>query len=107
MSRKAGTPNKKKELHAPTFNGNPFEVEKFHNDQNKPGEIMADGTLREWKPPELDYIILSENNQLSLVDSVIRYMREGMACQGGVSVTCYRDVNGIEFVYCQAMIRKE
>jgi len=109
MSRKAGTPNKKKvESHAPTFNDNPFKVEQFHNDQNKPGEIMADGTLREWKAPELDYIVLTESTPLLLVDSVIRYMRDGMVCQGGVSVTNYRADNGsIVMVYCQALVRKE
>ena len=32
----------------------------------------------------------------------------GYVCQGGVSVTNYRANDGrIEFVYCQAMIRKE
>ena len=108
MSRKAGTPNKKKvESHAPT-GGNPFEYERFKNDQNKPGEIVEGGKLKEWKAPELDYIILTENTPLLLVDSVIRYMREGMVCQGGVSVTNYRGLDGkIVMVYCQAMIRKD
>jgi hypothetical protein len=33
-------------------------------------------------------------------------IQDGYVCQGGVSVTCYRDVNGIEFCYAQAMVLK-
>ncbi len=53
------------------------------------------------------YLFLKENDPALLTAHVNNFcMNLGWQCQGGVSVTCYRDVNGIEFVYCQALIRK-
>ena len=54
------------------------------------------------------YCFLEESDPGVLISKVNNFcMNLGWQCQGGVSVTCYRDVNGIEFVYAQAMIRKE
>jgi len=97
MSRKAGTPNKKK-AEIPTG----YKDDKF--------VVTKDDLLVEAKQEEIPaYLVIQANN----IDSLNRIVRAEIACynyicQGGVSVTNYRGLDGnIVMVYCQAMIRKE
>ena len=78
MSRKAGTPNK------------PKEIVKQMSEDFQPGYIF----LQSEKP---DALILHVNGMLEIYQPL-----------GGVSVTNYRADNGsIVMVYCQAMVRRE
>ena len=59
------------------------------------------------KTEEDKYKIICSQKLETTAGVVNAFIRDGYECQGGISVTCWRDVNGIEFCYCQAMIRKE
>jgi len=56
-----------------------------------------------------DYVVVSGSTKDELQEHVKHWNIEGgYECQGGVSVTNYRGLDGnIVMVYCQAMIRKE
>jgi L-lactate utilization protein LutB len=89
MSRKAGTPNKKKD----TYTAAIAETEKIIK------QITED----------YEYVICEANNKNDLAIMVRESMRDlNYQCQGGVSVTNYRADNGsITMVYCQAMVKRE
>jgi hypothetical protein len=94
MSRPKGTQNKKK-----VINDYPVDNEK----QMDPIVIEKQDDLS-----GLDYYIIVQRKDSKLMNDAIEHFKSlGYELQGGVSVTSWRDVNGIEFVYCQAMIRKE
>ena len=88
MSRKAGTPNKKK-VEIPTgYKDDKFEIKQ---------EVMP-------------YYLVAESNKKDELQKIIKSLIDNYnySCFGGVSVTNYRADNGsITMVYCQAMIRKE
>jgi hypothetical protein len=89
MSRKAGTPNKKKE----TYKSAIIETEKIIK------QITED----------YEYVICEANNKNDLAIMVRESMRDlNYVCQGGVSVTNYRGLDGnIVMVYAQAMVRRD
>ncbi len=88
MSRKAGTPNK------PKVENNIVSYEDFHID--KPAIVAK------------KYILVEHKSIGLLVDDIISRINYGYVCQGGVSVTNYRGLDGkIVMVYCQALVRKE
>jgi len=107
MSRKAGTPNKKKveypikDIPVTTLNENyPQEIinrmKQKESDRIALHEKYSDG-----------YIILARSLSDDLSDCVSGYLMRGYECQGGVSVTNYRANDGnIVMVYCQALIKK-
>jgi hypothetical protein len=104
MSRKAGTPNKPKVVidDYPSGNDKPMKSivvesqEKFIHGIKEENDIPA-------------YLVVQAND----IDSLNQVVRAEMACykyecQGGVSVTNYRGLDGnIVMVYCQAMVRRE
>jgi hypothetical protein len=78
---------------------NPGDVMRFREEQEKSAPIKTD--------PK--YIILadyaSHSELMKVVDWWIDY---GYVCQGGVSVTNYRGLDGnIVMVYAQAMVKRE
>ena len=109
MSRKAGTPNKKK------VTQNILEKENdLYFSRNKPQNVLPAMIQREEVKQEPiavmdNYIVVTKNDPLVLQKSVNLYnINDGYVCQGGVSVTNYRANDGsIIMVYCQALVRKE
>ena len=92
MSRKKGTPNKKKDIVG-------ADIKKGSTVSNSV-ELLKEyaGNYRVCHAQILpDLIVLVEAN-----------IELGYQCQGGVSVTNYRGLDGkIVMVYCQAMVRRE
>ena len=132
MSRKAGTPNKKKvELkleNIPTIaldkNNNPdfgacltssdkleipsgYKDDKFEISKEDVKNFLPPSGKDMLKETMPKYFIVESHDKNILKELVINAMDMNCVCQGGVSVTCYRDVNGIEFVYCQAMVKRD
>jgi len=99
MSRKAGTPNKPKSIDVSSFNKELLQNEIEQTRQKDINKITED----------YEYVICESNNKNDLAIMVRESMRNlNYICQGGVSVTNYRGLDGkIVMVYCQAMIRKE
>jgi hypothetical protein len=116
MSRKKGTPNKKKTA---IDIGNIPKVALDKNGNPDFGSCLTPSDKIEQVPVDLNktiypsdmkhkYFILTENNIYGLGIMVRQQLENGYVCQGGVSVTNYRALDGkIVMVYCQAMIRKE
>jgi hypothetical protein len=109
MSRKAGTPNKPKvEKFIPVGDGKDFmlQAQKDMLAAIEKGEIPG---LPKQENNIPAYLVVQAND----IDSLNQVVRAEMACykyvcQGGVSVTNYRGLDGkIVMVYCQAMVRKE
>jgi hypothetical protein len=97
MSRKAGTPNKKKEKLFEPFTKEQTEIMEKELDSFTGVVNVKD-----------KYLILEISSKDVLSDSVNRHLAIGYECQGGVSVTNYRANDGsIVMVYCQAMVRRD
>jgi hypothetical protein len=93
MSRQKGTPNKPK-------------VEKIGTDIKK-GLAVSD-SIELLKAFEGNYRVCHAQILPDLIVLVEANIELGYQCQGGVSVTNYRGLDGnIVMVYCQAMIKKE
>jgi hypothetical protein len=57
---------------------------------------------------DIPYVVCFGNTISELMTEVDRAMMFFYVCQGGVSVTNYRGLDGnIVMVYCQAMVRRE
>jgi hypothetical protein len=98
MSRQKGTPNKKKE----TYTAAIAETEKVIKQVEVKQEVIPEKTVF----PKYEIAIgYGEGSFKQVVNALFDF---GYVCQGGVSVTNYRGLDGkIVMVYCQAMIRKE
>jgi len=101
MSRKAGTPNKPKSIDVSQFNKELI--------QNEIEQKFVRGIKEEKQTKDIpEYLVVQTND----IDSLNQVVRAEMACykyqcQGGVSVTNYRGLDGnIVMVYCQALIKK-
>jgi hypothetical protein len=107
MSRKAGTPNKPKVTSHPM--GELDTVDEPREVATK-YENPIEGVLLSTNDIVKDYVILENNKWYDLEKQVKGLLDNGAewVCQGGVSVTNYRGLDGkIVMVYCQALVRKE
>ena len=53
------------------------------------------------------YFVLSDNNIYGLGLQVRQHIDNGFTPQGGVSVTSWQGISGREYLYCQAMVRRD
>ena len=116
MSRKAGTPNKPKENHQGGYLKNQYPPIGFKDEttimiENKQVAntpfvhgVIEEKITNDFQPK---YILTQSEKADVLILHVNGFIEIGYECQGGVSVTSWRDVNGIEYLYSQAMVRKE
>ena len=102
MSRKAGTPNKPKETSRPM--GELDTVDEPREVATKYENPIEGNVNKDFQP---GYIITQSDKPDALIMHVNGFIEIGYQCQGGISVTSWRDVNGIEYLYSQAMVRKE
>ena len=72
-------------------------VEKDVSTNVENGELVADNKYIVIKSGDFDIFLFCVNKSIG----------DGYTCQGGVSGVTWQGINGREFLYSQAMIRKE
>ena len=106
MSRKAGTPNKPKVIIVEAVGVTDEDVENGKAlIENFAKTIVATSETKDIISPKYR---VEYSHSIEGLETLVSMFLSDYVCQGGVSVTNYRALDGsITMVYCQAMIRKD